>query len=258
MAGAHPSQQRGLGAEFTEFRPYRQGDDPRRLDWKLLARTDKAFQRISTERATILTMIVVDASASMAFPANSLDKWMHARQLTLGLAAVAHQSGDPVGILVAGARIDRVAPRTRRGVVAEVARALGAVEPDGGKLLSEAIHFARAARRIVVISDFLEETEEIDRRLRELVVEGHEVHAIHIVAREELEQNRSGFLAVDPEDARIKRPITDQSWTRYREAFDGWRQSFAAQLHVAGVAYFEVVTNEEPAHAVRRIAAGVA
>ena len=256
MAGAHPSQQQGLAAEFTEYRPYRQGDDPRRLDWKLLARTDRAYLRISTDRVTLSTLLVVDASRSMAFPYDTVDKWATARALSVGLAAVAHGSGDPVGLLIAGTRIDRVPPRTRRGVIAEVARTLGAVEPDGGKLLSEAIHFARAARRIVVISDFLEETEEIDRRLRELVVEGHEVHAIHIVAREELEQDRRGFLAIDPEDARIKRPITDQSWTQYREAFDGWRQSFAAQLHVAGVAYVEVVTGEDPAHAIRRIVTG--
>ena len=205
MAGAHPSQQRGLGAEFTEFRPYRQGDDPRRLDWKLLARTDKAFQRISTDRVTLSTMIVVDASASMAFPADSLDKWTHTQALAVGLAAVAHQSGDPVGILVAGAIIDRVAPRTRRGVIAEIARELDSVDPDGGGLLTEAIQFARTTRRIVVISDFLEESEEIERRLRELVVEGYEVHAVHIVAEEELAPSRIGVLAVDPEDPGVQR-----------------------------------------------------
>src|SRR3990172_6521269 len=67
-AGSHRSRLHGLSAEFTEYRPYRQGDDPRRLDWKLLARTDRAYLRLTNDRATLGTLLVVDASASMAYP----------------------------------------------------------------------------------------------------------------------------------------------------------------------------------------------
>src|SRR5919199_2640731 len=87
-AGTHRSPMRGVSPEFTEYRPYRQGDDPRRLDWKLLARTDRAYLRITSERATLGTMFVLDASASMAFPARTLEKWSCARRLAVGLAAV--------------------------------------------------------------------------------------------------------------------------------------------------------------------------
>ena len=61
--GAHPSQLRGNSSEFSEFRPYRQGDDPRRLDWRLLARSDRAYVRLTTDRATLRTSMLVDASA---------------------------------------------------------------------------------------------------------------------------------------------------------------------------------------------------
>src|SRR5437899_10362725 len=91
--GAHPSRLRGNSSEFSEFRPYRQGDDPRRVDWRLLARSDRAFVRLTTDRATFSTSMIVDASASMAFPSPALDKWRLARELAVGLASVAHGEG---------------------------------------------------------------------------------------------------------------------------------------------------------------------
>src|SRR5918912_411906 len=94
-AGTHRSRMRGLSPEFTEYRPFRQGDDARRLDWKLLARTDRAYLRITRDRATLGTVVIVDASASMAFPVETLAKWGQACRLAVGLLAVAHAAGDP-------------------------------------------------------------------------------------------------------------------------------------------------------------------
>ena len=57
-----------MSAEFVEYRGYRQGDDTKRIDWKLLARTDRAYIRLSQERTLLPTALMVDASASLAFP----------------------------------------------------------------------------------------------------------------------------------------------------------------------------------------------
>src|SRR5438270_12314544 len=100
LAGVHRSKQRGTSAEFTEYRLYRQGDDPRRIDWRLLARSDRAYIRLATDRAVLPTTIVLDASASMAFPTATRAKWQLAQELAVGLAAVTHASGDPVGVAV--------------------------------------------------------------------------------------------------------------------------------------------------------------
>src|SRR6476646_9954255 len=101
IPGAHTSRLRGISAEFTEYRPYRQGDETRRVDWKLFARSDRAYIRLSNDRAILPTMIVLDASASMAFPVATLGKWKLAAQLGVALGAVARNSGDPVGLVVA-------------------------------------------------------------------------------------------------------------------------------------------------------------
>ena len=80
IPGSHTSRLRGISAEFTEYRPYRQGDDTRRIDWKLFARSDRAYIRLSNDRAILPTMIVLDASASMAFPVATNGKWMLSRR----------------------------------------------------------------------------------------------------------------------------------------------------------------------------------
>src|SRR4051812_1432825 len=98
--GSHHSKMRGVSAEFTEYRLYRQGDDSRRLDWRLLARSDRAYIRLATDRAVLPTTIVLDASASMAFPVASRAKWRRAQEIAIGLAAVTHADGDPVGVAV--------------------------------------------------------------------------------------------------------------------------------------------------------------
>ena len=96
-AGSHLSNMLGGSAEFTEYRSYRQGDETRRIDWKLLARSNRAYIRLSNDRTILSTMFLVDASASLAYPDSSLDKWRYARHLVLGLAAAAHADRIVVG-----------------------------------------------------------------------------------------------------------------------------------------------------------------
>src|SRR5688572_28206370 len=132
LPGAHHSRLRGAAPELSEYRVYRQGDDPKRIDWRLLARSDRAYIRLAEDRSVVPTLIVVDGTASMAFPPRTLAKWRTACDLAIGLAAVAHASRDPVGIvIVSGGGMRRLPPRTRRGVVGEIARALDGEAPAG-------------------------------------------------------------------------------------------------------------------------------
>lgn len=131
IPGAHTSRLRGISAEFTEYRPYRQGDETRRIDWKLFARSDRAYIRLSNDRAILPTMIVLDASASMAFPTATNAKWMLAAQIGVALGAVARTSGDPVGLVIAhGEEPLFLAPRMRRSVTHDLIRAVSATNPE--------------------------------------------------------------------------------------------------------------------------------
>jgi uncharacterized protein (DUF58 family) len=200
------------------------------------------------------TTLLLDASSSMAFPLATHAKWQQARQLAIGLAAVAHAGGDPVGVAVhddmGGMRI--LPPRTRRSVVSEIARVIDAAEPDGTEPLAPTLAALRSPR-IAIITDLLGDADELLRAASVHVVGGGEVHLVHIVAREELNPPRRALLAADPEAPSLQRLLVDSTRRTYLEAFGEWRASMARRWRAAGASYVEVATDEEPARAVRRI-----
>jgi uncharacterized protein (DUF58 family) len=230
--GEHHSKMRGSSAEFTEYRLYRQGDDTRRLDWRLLARSDRAYIRLSADRAVLPTTFVLDTSISMAYPVVTRRKWTFAQELVVGLAAVAHAEGDPVGLVLSGRNLP---PRTRRGVVAELAR----------------VH----TPRIVVVTDLLGDADALLSAAAVHVAAGGEVHAVHVIAREELDPPRRTVLAADPESPSVQRLLVESARGAYLNSFGEWRSGMARRWRGAGAGYTEVITDEPAAHAIRRIVA---
>ncbi|HEX3868755.1 MAG TPA: DUF58 domain-containing protein, partial [Gemmatimonadaceae bacterium] len=250
LAGVHQSRQRGTSAEFTEYRRYRQGDDPRRIDWRLLARSDRAYIRLATDRAILPTMIVLDASPSMAFPMTTRAKWRRAQEIAIGLAAVAHADGDPVGVAVPDDREQMrvLPPRTRRGVVSEVARVVDSADPDATEPLAQTLMSLRAPR-LVIITDLLGDADDLLRAASVHIVAGGEVHVIHVIAREELELPRRSMLAADPEAPELRRLVTDTTRRGYDAAFAEWRDETSRRWRAAGAAYVQVVADESASHA---------
>ena len=255
VPGIHPSRVRGTSAEFTEYRAYRQGDDLRKIDWKLFARSDRAHVRISEERAVTPTFVVTDASASMAYPAGASSKWSVAQQLSAALISVAHSGGDPAGLIVPGSPRATIPPRTRRGIVAEAIRTLHEVSAAGDGTVAESlIAAARSSSRIAVVSDFLGDLDATIRAAREIIASGKDVYAVHIVAREELDPPDSISAVTDPENTAMRRSLGAESRAAYLRTFREWREATAARWLASGAAYRTVVIGEEPvSHSVRRI-----
>ncbi len=255
LPGAHISRSRGAAPELSEYRPYRQGDDPRRLDWRLLARSDRAFIRLAEERSVLATVFLLDSSASMAWPLPGLDKWRRATEMAVGLAAVVHASADPVGLVAPTANgLVRLPARTRRGTVAEMAQALQPVTPAGVVELAPSLQNITAGR-VAIISDFLGDAESLLRIARVRLAAGRDVHAVHIVASEELDPVRGSVLATDPETPALARPLTSGSRDGYLDAFATWRGELADAWRASGASYTMVTTDEPAAAAVRRVAA---
>jgi uncharacterized protein (DUF58 family) len=251
--GAHPSQLRGNSSEFSEFRPYRQGDDPRRVDWRLLARSDRAYVRLTTDRATFRTSILIDASASMAFPLPGLDKWRLARELAVGLASVAHAEADPIGLAIAAVDPTVFAPRARRSVLLEMMRALDATTPSGTTALAPLVASARASR-LVVITDLLGDADDVLAAARLRVAARGEVIVVHIIATDELDPPDDAMLAVDPELSTMRRTLDAGIRTEYRDGLTRWLDESATAFRAAGVRYVRALTSEVASHLVRRIA----
>jgi uncharacterized protein (DUF58 family) len=257
IPGAHTSRLRGISAEFTEYRPYRQGDDTRRIDWKLFARSDRAYIRLSNDRAILPTMIVLDASASMAFPVATRGKWALAAQLGVALGAVARSSGDPVGLVIAGEEPLLLSPRMRRSVTHEIIRAVSATQPRGASPLAPSVSIAaQSGGRLVIVTDFLGDAEELLTVASRWVAAGREVHAVHVIAPEEIDPPREAAMVTDPEAPEMRRALTGDTRELYVASYATWRDRIAHDFTESGVAYAAAVVGDEtPDHLVRRITA---
>lgn len=266
LPGAHRANQRGTSGEFTEYRAYRQGDDPRRLDWKLLARSDRAYLRVTDERAWVPTWLLVDASASLGFPAASdaarpawaMDgapsKWDTACALAVGLAATANAGGDPVGLLVSTRpEPQRLPPRTRRGTVHTIARTLAALAPRDDAPLAPLMARVPAGARVALITDALGDEAALLTAIARARIAGSEVLLVHVVHPFELAPPLGAWLARDPEVSSTARVLVASRRETYRAQFDAWRTQFARRVHATGARHVEVGCDEMPARAVRRI-----
>jgi uncharacterized protein (DUF58 family) len=246
VPGPHVSKVRGTTAEFVEYRPYRQGDDPKKIDWKLVGRTDRVYVRVSQERTILPTMLVLDASASMAFPPVAHAKWDTARQLAIGLAAVARHRGDPVGLALAGVQENRViAPRTRRTVLEEMMHLLERA-PEGEVALGPtAADAMRHGARVVLITDFLGDADALLAAGKTYAAGGGELYAIHVVDRGELDPDPKKLLLSDPEHPEIRRPMSPPARAAYIRRFGEWRSQLARDWRAIGAMYAMVVPGEE-------------
>lgn len=257
MTGAHVSKTVGTSAEFTEHRAYRQGDEASRIDWKLLARSDRVAVRLSDDRATLPTVLLVDASGSMGFPDDSLEKWAFARAVAIGLAAAAHRGGDPVGLAIATADGPRrLPPRSRPGVVHDVARALDAVHPGGSPALAPMLATLRDVPRVAIVTDLLGDAEELLAIAAASCAAGREVHVAHVVHALEADPPRAAATYADPERPHDRRALTPETRAAYLEAFAAWRAETAHRWRMAGAFFVAAGAGEPAERAVRRVATG--
>ena len=264
LPGTHRSRQRGTSGEFTEYRLYRQGDDPRQLYWKLLARSDRAFVRLTDDRALLSTWIVVDASASMEFPLRTSDddshptKWSVASALAVGLGAVAHASSDPVGVIASGQGGPvRMSARSRRGTVGELSRTLDRVVPGGDSPIAPLMTTIPVMARVVLISDLLGDNDEVIRVAAQRTVAGGIVECVHVVAAEELALPAGAHLARDPDAPTWQRAMDRRAHAVYHERFDAFRAECARRWRASGAGYVEARTDQSVARLVRQVVSGL-
>ncbi len=196
----------GHGWEPGETRPYQEGDDVRRIDWNVTARTQQVHIRQTVADRELESWILADLSPSLAFGTADCEK----RDLVIAAVAavgfLTEKAGNRVGGLVlAGREMETIPARSgRRHLQAMLHRAVTAPTEDGSGAtdLGAAVdRLGRVARRrglAVVISDFLS-GDDWERPLRTLGAR-HDVLAVEVVDPRELELPRVGMLElVDPE-----------------------------------------------------------
>lgn len=189
--GIHRSPHHGFSVEFTEYRQYSPGDDPRYLDWRVFARSDRYFIKKFEEETNLRCHLLADNSRSMDFGSLSYTKAQYASTLAATLAYFLYLQGDAVGLLTFDETIGRYLPaRHRTGHLRELMLALE--HPTTGRrtnisaALKRLVQIVLKRGLIVILSDFLAPLDELEPDLVGLAACGHEVVVFQLLDPAEL------------------------------------------------------------------------
>jgi uncharacterized protein (DUF58 family) len=256
-AGGHRSPFHGYSAEFQQHRPYRAGDDLKYLDWKILARTDRLYSKQFRETTSMSAMIVLDASASMAFPEDHLSKFRYGSIVGAALAYLIATQGDAVGLMAmangAMAYLPARAGRPHlRSVIARIDRITpgGRWEPD--RVIARAAELLKRRGVLIVISDFYDGLEVTMRALRRVAHRGHDVAMLHVLSSEERGFPYEGNLEFEDLESGERRLVDAGAVERrYRAAIAGFLDDCRRSAHRDGLDYALMSTADAPERALR-------
>ena len=249
-SGIHRSPYHGFSVEFTEYRQYTPGDDPRYLDWRVFARSDRYFIKKYEDETNLRVHLLADLSRSMEYGSGKYTKAVYASTLAATLAYFLHLQGDAVGLLTFDEQVREYLPARHR--VGHLRQLMLALErPAGGKAtdleapIERITSLIRKRGLVALISDFLAPIERLERNLIALTAGGHEVTVFHIADPVELNLGiESASIFEDVESAR--RIYIDPSTARagYMKKFEAHCEALRATCRKLGISYHLLSTSQ--------------
>jgi uncharacterized protein (DUF58 family) len=247
LAGDYRSAFAGVGSELWQVRPYEAGDDVRRIEWNVTARTGIPHVRVELAERVLVTWLVLDASASMAFGTGDRRKADVAEGVAVAIGYAATRRGNRLGTIAFGAEPSVERPRQGRRALLETLRLLRDLPSGGDGSLGDALalvdRVAIQRSLVIVVSDF---RGALDWRAPLLRLAGrHTVLAVEVRDPREQELADVGELRlVDPETGKQLRVDTGDRRLRERFAVAAAdeRRALAASLATAGVGHVALST----------------
>jgi uncharacterized protein (DUF58 family) len=251
LAGQHRSPRRGFSVEFAEHRQYQPGDEPRYVDWKLLARTDRLYVKQFEEETNLRAMVVLDASASMGWSGapDRLSKIEYATRLAAAMSLVLVRQRDAAGLITFDASVRSVTPaRIRSGHWSLIARTLADTTAGAGTAAEPALRQVIGALRrrglVVFISDLLFDRDLAIKALRYLRHRGHQVLVLHIADPGELELARGTETRFRDLESDAIVTLAPTEWAdAYRQTVRGVVRAWGEACRASGVRYALVTTD---------------
>lgn len=183
--GVQRGPKTGSSVEFSQYRPYAQGDDTRLLDWKLYGRTDRLHLKQFREETGMRCTILLDCSASMAYGSGQVTKFDYARMLAACLTTILNNQGDAIGLAAYHKElVSHIPPahgdRHFRKVLVELADLQPRESTDTRQALRFLGEVLRPRGMVVLISDLLQPVEEVVDHLKTIRARRHDVIVLRI------------------------------------------------------------------------------
>ena len=246
--GQHRSPVRGASIEFRQHRAYVPGDEPRRLDWRVLARTDRPYVREYDEETNLRCAILLDRSGSMAYSGSrsaKQGKFDYAARVVASLAYLMLGQTESVGVGTFERRLDTwLSPHGGHAQLARVIDVLERTAPAGASDPPRAMHdlAERLGRRslVVVVSDFFAPVAAIKTALARLRHDRHEVISLRVLDPDEIDFPFSHWLRLRGlegeglrrcEPALVRQQYLEQ-FTQHAQTLHDAHRRHAAEFHL--------------------------
>ena len=264
ISGQHRSPFHGFNVEFAAYRDYAAGDDLRRLDWRVFARSDRHYIKQYEQETNVRITFVVDASASMNYKGAraALSKFDYAATLVVTLAMLLARQQDPVGLVLfdeaAGTVLPPSATQSQIAVLTGLLQDCTPARPTelGGMLRSLTDRIKRRGL-LVIVSDLFTDLDAVYDGLNRLRFQGHEVLMLQVLDRDELDLPFDGptvFHDIEGEEELFAEPGA------FRKAYQGAIRDFLDGVKVEcgkrGYDHVRFVTDEPLGAALGRFLRG--
>ena len=201
-SGQHASAFRGASVEFVDHREYAPGDEPRHIDWRVYGRTDRLYVKQYEAETNLDLHLLLDTSRSMDFGSGEVTKLRCATFVAAALAYIATNQRDAVGLFLFDRAVRHHVPAmTKPAHLARIFEALEVAEPGEDTRLTPALEevAGRLGRRaiIVLVSDLLDEPEDVLRSLAYFRHRGHDVIVLQVMDPAELKLSYRGTIAFE-------------------------------------------------------------
>ncbi len=249
IAGLHKSPYHGFSVEFAEHRQYMPGDNIRDIDWKVYAKSDRFYIKQYEEETNLKGYLLLDCSASMAYQSGErVSKLDYAGLLSGALSYMMLRQRDSVGLVTFDEKIRRyVPPRSKSGHLHLLLNEIASQTPSDTTDVAHTLHemAERIKRRglVIIMSDLLDDSEEIISGLKHFRYNNHEVIVFHI-----LDPRERDFAF--PREAIFKDMETGEEMTTlpyqiksdYARAVQGFSDEIATACRQANIDYHPIDT----------------
>lgn len=255
ISGLHKSPFHGFNVEFAEYREYAPGDDLRRLDWRVLGRTDRFYIKQYEEESNLRATIVMDASASMRYGSGPLTKFDYGATLAAALATLLIEQQDPVGLaLFDKAERQILPPAATQSQLSLIISHLEEAQPDRetdlGAVLQTLGDQLKKRGLVIIISDLLTDLTTFFDGLSRLRHRGNEILLFQILDRDELELPFEDYVLF--KDIEGTEQFFAEPWG-FRKAYCAAMQQFVDEVAEGcgqrGIDRLLLTTDEDPAAA---------
>ncbi len=262
VAGRHRSPHRGSSVEFSEYRKYVPGDDPRRLDWRAYARSDRFYIKEFEAETNLRLRLILDGSGSMLFGSGELKRIDVARRIVAALGYLALSQGDAVGLSVLESDAVREIPARRNPAhLAILLKTLGDLRPRGETRLAAGLHEVaeKIPRRglVIIVSDLFVPADELHDCLQHLRFRRHDVAVFQLVDPLEISFDLPAQMRfVDLEGGAPLVADPPAIARRYREAYDRHAAAVTRVMREAQVDFHPLRLDQSYEAAIARFLVG--